>query len=92
MPIGGRAITLYERVFPFARYWGCYRLCNDVERMQVLLLVAALATLMLWPGLGGRALDWTRRFKPTPCERARYSVFADAWSELKRLVAHAQQA
>jgi len=47
--------------------WGLglrYCRCSDVERMQVLLLVAALATLMLWlAGLGGRALDLTRRFQ-----------------------------
>jgi hypothetical protein len=47
--------------------WGLglrYCRCSDVERMQVLLLVAALATLLHWlAGLGGRALDWARRFQ-----------------------------
>jgi len=47
--------------------WGLglrYCRCSDVERMQVLLLVAALATLMLWlAGLGAHALNWTRRFQ-----------------------------
>jgi hypothetical protein len=47
--------------------WGLglrYCRCGDVERMQVLLLVAALATLMLWlAGLGAHARDWTRRFQ-----------------------------
>jgi hypothetical protein len=47
--------------------WGLglrYGRCNDVERIQVLLLIGALATLMLWlAGLGARALHWTRRFQ-----------------------------
>jgi hypothetical protein len=47
--------------------WGLglrYGRCNDVERMQVLLLVASLATLMLWlAGLGARSLNWTRHFQ-----------------------------
>lgn len=47
--------------------WGLgLRYCrsNDAERLQVLLLIAALATLLLWlVGLSGRALDWTRRFQ-----------------------------
>jgi hypothetical protein len=47
--------------------WGLglrYCRCSDVERMQVLLLIAALATLMLWlAGLGAHARDWGRRFQ-----------------------------
>lgn len=47
--------------------WGLglrYCRCSHVERMQMLLLVAALATLMHWlAGLGARAMDWTRRFQ-----------------------------
>lgn len=47
--------------------WGFglrYCRCNDVERLQVLLLVAALATLMLWlVGVCAQALDWARRFQ-----------------------------
>ena len=41
-----------------------YCRCSDVERMQILLLVAALATLVLWlAGLAAHALDWARRFQ-----------------------------
>lgn len=41
-----------------------YGRTGDVERMQVLLLIGALATLALWlAGLCGRAMNWTRRFQ-----------------------------
>jgi DDE family transposase len=47
--------------------WGLglrYCRCNDAERLQVLLLVSALATLMVWlTGLCAHALNWTRRFQ-----------------------------
>jgi hypothetical protein len=41
-----------------------YCRCSDTERLQVLLLVAALATMVLWlVGLFGRAVDWGRCFQ-----------------------------
>ena len=47
--------------------WGFglhYARCNDGRRFEVLLLIAALASLVLWlVGLCGRALDWSRRFQ-----------------------------
>jgi hypothetical protein len=48
--------------------WGFgrqYARCNDGRRLEVLLLIAALASLVLWlVGLCGRALDWSRRLQP----------------------------
>jgi hypothetical protein len=47
--------------------WGFglhYARCNDGRRLSVLLLIAALASLVLWlVGLCGRALDWSRRLQ-----------------------------
>lgn len=47
--------------------WGFglhYARCNDGRRLEVLLLIAALASLVLWlAGLCGRALDWSRRLQ-----------------------------
>lgn len=47
--------------------WGfglSYARCNDGRRLEVLLLVAALASLVLWlVGLCGRAQDWSRRLQ-----------------------------
>jgi hypothetical protein len=47
--------------------WGfglSYARCNDGRRLEVLLLIAALASLVLWlVGLCGRALDWGRRLQ-----------------------------
>jgi hypothetical protein len=47
--------------------WGFglhYARCNDGRRLEVLLLIAALAALALWlVGLCGRALDWSRRLQ-----------------------------
>lgn len=47
--------------------WGLglrYSRCKHAERIQVLLLIAALATLVMWlVGLCGRALHWMRRFQ-----------------------------
>lgn len=47
--------------------WGFglhYARCNDGRRLEVLLLIGALASLVLWlVGLCGRALDWTRRLQ-----------------------------
>jgi hypothetical protein len=38
--------------------------CNNGRRLEVLLLIAALASLVLWlAGLCGRALDWSRRLQ-----------------------------
>jgi hypothetical protein len=47
--------------------WGfgfhCAR-CNDVSRLEVLLLIVALASLVLWlVGVYGRTLDWVRRLQ-----------------------------
>jgi hypothetical protein len=45
--------------------WGFgfhYACCNDGRRLEVLLLIAALASLVLWlVGIYGRTLDWVRR-------------------------------
>jgi hypothetical protein len=42
----------------------CYARCASPSRLEVLLLIAALATLVLWlVGMCGRALDWARRFQ-----------------------------
>jgi len=45
--------------------WGFglrYARCNDARRLEVLLLIAALASLVLWlVGVHGRTLDWARR-------------------------------
>jgi len=39
-----------------------YARCDNGRRLEVLLLIAALASLVLWlVGLCGRALDWSRR-------------------------------
>lgn len=47
--------------------WGFglnYARCDDGLRLEVLLLIAALASLVLWlVGLCGRALDWSRRLQ-----------------------------
>ena len=47
--------------------WGFglhYARCDDGRRLEVLLLIAALASLVLWlVGLCGRALDWARRLQ-----------------------------
>lgn len=47
--------------------WGFglrYARCNTAERLQSLLLIGTLATLVLWlVGLAGRAQDWTRRLQ-----------------------------
>jgi len=47
--------------------WGFglrYARCSNALRLQALLLIAALATLMLWlVGIYGRALDWVRRLQ-----------------------------
>ena len=41
-----------------------YARCGDGRRLEVLLLIGALASLVLWlVGLCGRALDWTRRLQ-----------------------------
>jgi len=41
-----------------------YARCTSLCRLEVLLLIAALATLVLWlVGLCGRALDWARRLQ-----------------------------
>jgi len=38
--------------------------CNNGRRLEMLLLIAALASLVLWlVGLCGRALDWSRRLQ-----------------------------
>jgi hypothetical protein len=94
VPVGGRAISLYERVFPFKRYnspgahreflqalraieetfrdlkchrWGFglrYDRCNSAGRLEVLLLLGALATLTAWlVGLVGRELQLNRRLQ-----------------------------
>jgi hypothetical protein len=59
--------------------WGLglrYCRCRSAKRLQVLLLVAALATLALWlVGLGARALGLSRRFQAnTERRRAVLSV------------------
>jgi hypothetical protein len=42
----------------------CYARCTSPRRLEVLLLIAALATLVLWlVGMCGRALDWARRLQ-----------------------------
>jgi hypothetical protein len=47
--------------------WGFglrYARCASPRRLEVLLLIAALATLLLWlVGMYGRALDWVRRLQ-----------------------------
>jgi hypothetical protein len=47
--------------------WGFgfrYARCNDGRRLEVLLLIAALASLVLWlVGVFGRTLDWVRRLQ-----------------------------
>ena len=47
--------------------WGLglhYARCDDGRRLEVLLLIGALASLVLWlVGLCGRTLDWTRRLQ-----------------------------
>ena len=47
--------------------WGFglrYSRSRSAERLQIMLLIAALATLALWiVGLVGRGLDWARRFQ-----------------------------
>jgi hypothetical protein len=47
--------------------WGFglnYARCNDGRRLEVLLLIAALASLVLWlVGIHGRLLDWVRRLQ-----------------------------
>jgi hypothetical protein len=47
--------------------WGFglrYARCNDARRLETLLLIGALASLVLWlVGLCGRALDWARRLQ-----------------------------
>ena len=47
--------------------WGFgfhYARCNDGRRIEVLLLIAALASLVLWlVGVHGRTLDWARRLQ-----------------------------
>ena len=47
--------------------WGFglrYARCSQPRRLEVLLLIAALATLLLWLiGIYGRALDWARRLQ-----------------------------
>jgi hypothetical protein len=47
--------------------WGfglSYARCSGGRRLEVLLLVAALASLVLWlVGLCGRAQDWSRRLR-----------------------------
>jgi hypothetical protein len=47
--------------------WGFglrYARCANARRLEALLLIAALATLMLWlVGMYGRALDWVRRLQ-----------------------------
>jgi len=47
--------------------WGfglSYARCDDGRRLEVLLLIAALASLVSWlVGLCGRALDWSRRLQ-----------------------------
>jgi len=47
--------------------WGFgfhYARCNDGRRLEVLLLIAALASLVLWlVGVYGRTLDWVRRLQ-----------------------------
>lgn len=41
-----------------------YARCTSPRRLEVLLLIAALATLVLWlVGLCGRAVDWARRLQ-----------------------------
>jgi hypothetical protein len=41
-----------------------YSRTRSAERLEIMLLIAALATLALWiVGLVGRGLDWTRRFQ-----------------------------
>jgi hypothetical protein len=59
--------------------WGLglrYCRCHNVERLQVLLLVGALAMLALWlVGLCAKELGWTRRFQAnTERRRAVLSV------------------
>jgi hypothetical protein len=47
--------------------WGFglnYARCNNGQRLEVLLLIAALASLVLWlVGVHGRILDWARRLQ-----------------------------
>jgi len=47
--------------------WGFglrYARCTKIQRLEVLLLIAALATLLLWlVGIYGCALDWVRRLQ-----------------------------
>ena len=47
--------------------WGFglrYARCSSIKRLEILLLIAALATLLLWlVGMHGRALDWMRRLQ-----------------------------
>lgn len=47
--------------------WGLglrYARCSSPRRLEVLLLIAALATLLLWLiGMYGRTLDWARRLQ-----------------------------
>lgn len=47
--------------------WGFglrYARCNSARRLEVLLLISALSSLVLWlVGICGRALDWARRLQ-----------------------------
>ena len=69
--------------------WGFglrYARSSSAHRIEVLLLIAALASLVLWlVGLAGRAQNLARDFRPTPfdiasCSPLRSSV-ACSWSD-----------
>lgn len=58
-----------------SRRWGFglrYARCNSARRLEVLLLIGALASLVLWlVGLCGRALNWSRRLQANTERRKR---------------------
>jgi len=70
--------------------WGfglCYSRCKDAERLQVLLLIGALAALALWlVGLCAQALGWTRRFQANT-ERRR-AVMSTVFLGRRLLIRH----